>query len=126
MEASPSLIDLADARARLRPHPRQGVHEVPHVLSVGAPRPRALLLLQPDFFFGDLGEPVEGRDMTAGRILHMKDSRRVVSPVMGARTPVAAARALSATRRRINLEKLQSGPSAPDAQRSAVLQRKCS
>jgi hypothetical protein len=31
-------------------------HEVLHVEPVGAPGARALLLLQPDFFFGDLGE----------------------------------------------------------------------
>jgi hypothetical protein len=34
---------------------------VPHVEPVGAASARALLLLQPDFFFGDRGELVERR-----------------------------------------------------------------
>ena len=37
-------------------------HEVLHVEPVGAAGARTLLLRQPDLFFGDLGELVEGRD----------------------------------------------------------------
>ena len=40
-------------------------HEVPHVEPVGAAGLRALLLRQPDFFFGDGGELVEWRELMA-------------------------------------------------------------
>jgi hypothetical protein len=44
-------------------------HEVLHVELVDAPDASALLLLQPDFFFGDVGELVEGRQPAmAGRM----------------------------------------------------------
>ncbi len=41
---------------------RERAHEMLHVEPVGAPGARALLLLQPDFFFGDFGELVEERE----------------------------------------------------------------
>src|SRR6266702_863239 len=44
---------------------RERAHEVLHVEPVSAPRARALLLLQPDFFFGDRGELVQRRERGA-------------------------------------------------------------
>jgi hypothetical protein len=43
-------------------------HEVLHVELVSAAGARARLLLQPDFFFGDRGEPVEGRHLAAAGV----------------------------------------------------------
>ena len=50
------MIDLAQ---RVGAGDAEGAHEVPHVEPVGAAGLRALLLRQPDFFFGDGGELVE-------------------------------------------------------------------
>jgi hypothetical protein len=50
------VVGLAQLRRR---GDRQRAHEVLNVEPVGPPGPRALLLLQPDFFFGNVGELVE-------------------------------------------------------------------
>jgi hypothetical protein len=52
------VVGLAQRRRR---GDRQRAHEVLDVEPVRSPGARALLLLQPDFFFGDRGEAIEGR-----------------------------------------------------------------
>ena len=47
---------------------RQCAHEVLDVEPVGAAGAGALLLLQPDFFLGDVGEAIEGRHLAAAGV----------------------------------------------------------
>ena len=58
-----AMIDLAQ---RVRAGDAEGAHEVLHVEPIGAARLSALLLRQPDFFFGDGGELVERGELAAG------------------------------------------------------------
>ena len=57
------MIDLAQHVGAGNP---ERAHEVPHVEPVGAAGLRALLLRQPDFFFGDGGELVEPAELPGG------------------------------------------------------------
>jgi hypothetical protein len=59
------VVGLAQLRRR---RDRERAHEVLHVEPVGAARAGALLLLQPDFFFGDLGELLERRHLAAAGV----------------------------------------------------------
>ena len=72
------MIDLAQHVGAGDP---ERPHEVPHVEPVGAAGLRALLLRQPDFFFGDGGELVERGDLVAsgdrngnGSVVHVDAS----------------------------------------------------
>jgi hypothetical protein len=70
------VVGLAQLRRR---RDRERAHEVLHVEPIGAPRARALLLLEPDFFFGDRGEVVQCRDLAAIGV----DRHRQVGGVVG-------------------------------------------
>jgi hypothetical protein len=59
------VVGLTQFRRR-RDHQR--AHEVLHVEPIGATGAGALLRLQPDFFFGDVGELVEGRHLAAAGV----------------------------------------------------------
>jgi hypothetical protein len=53
---------------------RERLHEVPDVEAVGAAGARTLLLLQPDFFFGDVGELLDGRHPAAPGVDHCRQA----------------------------------------------------
>jgi hypothetical protein len=68
-EALPGDHRLVVGLAQLpRRRDRQRAHEVLDVEPIGAAGACALLLLQPDFFFGDVGEAIEGRYLAAASV----------------------------------------------------------
>ena len=67
-----AMIDLAQLVGR---GDAERAHEVPHVEPVGAAGLRALLLRQPDFFFGDGGELVERGELAGARNRNGNDCR---------------------------------------------------
>jgi hypothetical protein len=71
------VVGLAQLRRR---RDAERPHEVLHVEAIGAPGAGALLLLQPDFFFGDVGELGDGRDPPATRCRSLRSSRRSSPP----------------------------------------------
>jgi hypothetical protein len=68
------VVGLAQFRRR---GDRERAHEVLDVEPVGAPGARALLLLQPDLFFRDVGEPVERRHLPVAGVEHRRQGRVV-------------------------------------------------
>ena len=81
------MVSLAQLRRRCD---AKRLHEVLHVEPVGAARAGALLLLQPDFFFGNIGELRDGRDpvaagsVTIGKVV----SSRMAAPVFLSSYPI--------------------------------------
>ena len=75
------VVGLAELHRR---RDRKRAHEVLHVEPVFAPRPRALLLLQPDLFFGNVGQALERRHLAAVGVSKVVVSSIIVKGRSGA------------------------------------------